>query len=363
LKIYFYFISLLLVLFFYGCGGGNDANFTTNSDEESIVYTKNITGIVSKGLVEGATVEVTRVDTNELLGKSITDQNGSFSVNIGSFEGIIKVTAKGGQYKDELDGKIKDAKDLSLKAISVVDSKNNFSVVVTPFSYISAKNLDGVTDKERVISENKKISQLFLGDDVDITKIVPSIVGKDEIKDDLSGKLGTMLAAFTGIIDNNPSKINSKIDEIYQDYVEDGIVGETSQELYTVVSDSNFTLLATTPSLKELFKKEIVVEKIRDYADGNDSCEPILEDFITLGLLKVNSKNISYINNKIKEANPTQLDTIEKIKNIVDDLTSFKMLFETRSADESITIPTTGDGYNYTLSGETEAKMKMSPEI
>ncbi len=115
-------------------------------------------GNIAKGPIYKAEVKAFRLDTNKLLNTVLTDIKGDYSLDIGTYTGAIKVTAKGGSYIDEISGIKQDAKDLNLEAISVIsDDKKVKTVNVTPVTDIAAQELEDMYEDITKLANKKSI--------------------------------------------------------------------------------------------------------------------------------------------------------------------------------------------------------------
>jgi len=249
-----------------------DPNFLLRSASKSNYRV--IQGFVDKGPVKEAFVEVRRADNNLLLGSAKTSADGGYSVDIGDYTGIIKVSSQGGRYIDEIDQTEKEAPDLVLVAISAIDEKTNHYVNLTPFTSIAAKKIEELnTDNQKidattVTQANEEVGLLFMGEAFDVTKKVPQILNKDPITETKEGRYGTMLAVFSKLTEGNPANIQLKINELFQHINPDKTLNPIlSKKIETALQDSRITSVTpegTITKLKQAVNASVLRLSITD---------------------------------------------------------------------------------------------------
>ena len=93
-----FFIILILISFLcIGCGSSSDSDGSTST----------VSGVASKGPIEGGTVSAYKIVNGQkegLLGTAISSKDGSYSIDIGSYTGPVLIEITGGTYKDEASG-------------------------------------------------------------------------------------------------------------------------------------------------------------------------------------------------------------------------------------------------------------------
>lgn len=136
-KTYLAFIVILnaFALIMSGCGssgGGNGGGGTTSGTT--------ISGIASKGLIKGGTVTIFALDLNGIkgnsLGTAVTDPNGAYSVDVGSYTGNVLAEITGGHFIDEVTDVNIPAPPLSA---ALTNAHGNVSMAITPMTYIAVK--------------------------------------------------------------------------------------------------------------------------------------------------------------------------------------------------------------------------------
>jgi len=136
LKVGLTFMVILNVftLIMTGCGssGGGGGGGTTGNTV--------ISGIASKGLIKGGTVTIYALDENGIkgnaLGTAVTDDNGAYAIDLGSYIGNVLAEITGGHFIDEATGADIDAPPLSA---ALTNAHGNVSAAITPLTDIAVK--------------------------------------------------------------------------------------------------------------------------------------------------------------------------------------------------------------------------------
>jgi len=310
-----YIIITLLSLFISGCGGDSEGNFKTIYTDLAVTP-RVVSGIVAKGPIKNASVVITSQD-GRLLGRGITDKNGYYSINIGEYDGIVLIESKGGSYVDEIDDTVKNAKDVVLKAVSVVSDDKGYKVNVTPYSTIAVKNISDFRNRTEIEKENKNIAKVFIGKEFDITKVDPKIFNKDKITDSDESKFGLMLAVFSKVTNSSPSLINNKIEEFSNDYKDDGCLGDAALEIEQALSDDSFSKIAVVEELQNNIKIQKIFQKISNFIEDDSNPAPTVEDYNVLGMSTITADVVDSINLQLKQKDFEEIDTQEKLKNFI----------------------------------------------
>lgn len=149
-----------------GCGGsGSSAPPTTV-----------VSGIASKGPIKNGTVKIYAVSAAGLksatpLAIVQTDANGSFSADLGSYNGAV-ITEAYGVYADEATGnQVTIPADAPLKtAVALVDNSanNNRKIAITPMTNLACDMMGSTYTPTAIADANNRVGDLFK---------VPDIVG------------------------------------------------------------------------------------------------------------------------------------------------------------------------------------------
>ncbi|MDH5717748.1 MAG: carboxypeptidase-like regulatory domain-containing protein [Spirochaetia bacterium] len=183
---------------------------STTTDDETIEDAQNtISGIVSKGPINGGTVSVYKLNENasrgELLGTTVSAADGSYSIAT-QYEGAIEVVVTGGTYSDEATGQtITLQAGYEMKAfIAQVSTQTKASV--TALTTIAAENAyayayANTNSLSLAISDaNAKVATAFGLEGTDITEVEPTDLTSAEAKGNTfqhAEKYGAVLAALS----------------------------------------------------------------------------------------------------------------------------------------------------------------------
>lgn len=157
---------------------------------------------VAKGPVTGATCNLYRADTNELLAGAATSSDGFASFGNVAFAGVGYVSCTGGTYTDEATG---SSKNLSGTLRSGKRFSGSTTFVVTPLTEIAMTKAEAAGGVEANIeSFNNSVANEFGLGAVAITEIIPADLNTSVAQDDPAGWYGTVLAAISQYeLDNN----------------------------------------------------------------------------------------------------------------------------------------------------------------
>lgn len=150
-----------------GCGGGGGTPTTV------------ISGAASKGVVRNAKVQafsITLPNTFTLLKEGITDANGNYSLDLGSYTGPVKIEVSGGQYKDETLGNFISML-FTMRAVVGNVALGGNNVMVTGLTEIAVKKIEdsGNQFDAVTIEEANRTVAAFFGV-TNITGVAPADV-------------------------------------------------------------------------------------------------------------------------------------------------------------------------------------------
>ena len=199
----YYFNLLFIILVFVSCDGKYSLFI---SSDDSLLQ-----GRVVKGPVLNSLVTVYKVDDNTTLGTAATNFDGRFTLDIGGYEGLIKVVSTGGSYRDEATNNTVES--TSLRSFTSISS-NDMMVIVSPFTQSAAIQIENMDvsqlTTQLVKSTNENFISSIMGLNFNLAKADPKIfdtTGTNPITNDdgISGEYGIALALFSQLLDNNNS--------------------------------------------------------------------------------------------------------------------------------------------------------------
>ncbi|KAB2823104.1 hypothetical protein, partial [Aliivibrio finisterrensis] len=271
----------------------DQASVVNNQEADKVTIQKlnTISGVVVANNVAGALVHVYAVDDNgevgQLLNASevVTNDDGSYRIEIPGYRGQVLVIAKGGSYKDEATGLAIDLADTELRAVTEVtevtengNEEENIAVI-TPLTELSTQLMGSDLSSSNVEKVNTEIAKVFFGTanpDL-ITKTSPTIAQDAPSTDDTpanaeikknSTNYNLILSGLSSLAKGgNPVKALEKIKEeitmnngdlsndFKEDLIEGGMTVLDSQGID--VDLENNTILNVTEEFKEEVKAKV----------------------------------------------------------------------------------------------------------
>ncbi len=382
-KIFTGLLFAIITIISTGCGEHSFFDKADDTASSSIIM---LHGNVAKGPIYKAEVKAFRLDTNKLLNTVQTDAKGDYSLDIGTYTGAIKVTAKGGSYIDEISGIKQNAKDLNLEAISVIsDDKKVKTVNVTPVTDIAAQELEDMYEdiiklakKQSIITDvNKNIARILTGSSFNPTKVKPKIfdkTGKDkiELSDGDTGKYGTLLAVFAKLSDSKVSNVKAKITECYNDIKDDGVLSNSfNTEINTIldgeITSTNGISAEVITSIKNQQKTYDITPiitgtliKTNQKREGKTEFTLSVKDIDTKVLVHFKNKK-SFATFEAKDENGKDIVYINNDSTVTVIITNSKDFNETRSVTlsvgkETVTLSSTSNKETTSNLSESESK-------
>jgi hypothetical protein len=163
-------IGIFCLLTLFGCGGGGGSSSVAETSQPASITANLLSGFVIKGPTDGATVSLFRLSENgqrAFIKSAITGADGSFSMQYSLNPGDVYLfEAVGGQYKNEIDGKVEQL-SASLRAIFVASGiEKSFVLSAVSESLMIEIERSAATNKWSAalvsISEKKVLQELGL---------------------------------------------------------------------------------------------------------------------------------------------------------------------------------------------------------
>ena len=221
--------AALMVTMLSACGGGSGSSTGSTASTAT-----EISGVASKGLINGGTVTVYALNDDGTKGKSlgtaITAADGTYSVDIGTYNGNVLVEVKDGTYKDEATGT--DKTNTTLRA-ALTGATGNVTIAVTPLTELAVKKAgDTILTKSAIENANSVVTALA---GVDIVGTIPADASKaaGTTVDDTAYSL--ILAAISQMSADQAKTVEEVIDAIKTDLDDDGIAQTAAPELKTAL--------------------------------------------------------------------------------------------------------------------------------
>jgi len=217
-------LAAVTLAFAAGCGGGGGGS--------SVRLDTNLLGLASKGPIEGGTVSIYALDAagnqGALLGTAITDDDGSYSIDIGGYQGNVLVQVTGGTYLDEATN-LPVAFAGTLRA-ALTNVTGTVSVAVTPLTELAVLQAGLPLTGDRINRGNAMVSSLF---GLNITGTMPSDVTQPDLLTATQAELdyGLFLAALSQLSQQTGRSIAELLAELNADLLDDSTLNATGSQL------------------------------------------------------------------------------------------------------------------------------------
>jgi len=211
-----------------------------------------LSGTAVKGPIDGATVTVYALGADGTRGLEIasttTGADGSYTVDLGEYDGAVAVVVTGGSYTDEATGEtvtLGTGDELETLFASITSGE---SVAVTALTTIAAARAaenatDGLTTA--IANANDAVATAFGLADVDIASVIPSDMTEDATGDmDGQQAYGAVMCGLSQLAESNglnAEDVLTLISDMASDY-EDGVFDGTD-----AAGDALNTALTITP--------------------------------------------------------------------------------------------------------------------
>ena len=208
MKIRYTIIMLILylaVILQAGCSGGVvDKTTAAPPGAPPAMPTTVLSGMASKGPISGATVNVYGIkngliDTSAPIGSGETVDGGSYSINVGSYEGPVLVEVAGGTFTDETSGATVGLKIPLHVVVPAVKINAATTVAVTPMTELAYKKArgSGPLTPDSITNANESVALDFSLRNIVTTLPVPGGETDDQ------KKYAAALGAFSLLINDN----------------------------------------------------------------------------------------------------------------------------------------------------------------
>lgn len=185
-----------------GCGGGDGA---------STPATTTISGMASKGPIKAGTVKVFAIRggirDSAPLKEGPTDNNGNYSIDVGSYKGAVMVEVTGGSYTDEVSGAVVNLK-APLRAVFANATTGRKTVAVTPLTEMAYKKAQGAGafTAASIDDANAKVAAMF-----NLTSIVSTLPVAGGTSDDQK-KYAAACGSIAQLVNDNKNT-NESLDD------------------------------------------------------------------------------------------------------------------------------------------------------
>lgn len=196
---------IIPILFFamiavHGCSRGGEETATPPAPQP----TTTLNGIVSKGPIGGATINVYAInfgaaDMSAPIGSGQTSDGGNYSIDLAAYTGPVLVEVTGGSFTDEVSG-VPVALNAPIHTIiSNVPSGSITTAAVTPFTELAFRKAkgSGALTEDSITSANSSIASTFSLKDIVSTLPAPNGETNDQ------KKYAAACGAFSQLLNDN----------------------------------------------------------------------------------------------------------------------------------------------------------------
>ncbi|MEW6379602.1 MAG: hypothetical protein AB1611_08330 [bacterium] len=222
-----------------GCGSSSDKD----DDNPPQTGTTVISGVASKGLIKGGNVRAYALNadgsTGAQLGTAVTDQEGYYSINLGSYAGNVLVETTGGVYTDEASG------DANVPApplrAALTNAQGNVSIAITPLTDIAVQCAGSALTGDKIEGANYLVGAAFGIQDIigtrphDATR-VPQLGAPDG-----GIRYGLLLASLSQMAQTEGKNVGEVISDIRTDLLDQkpDVEGPKLLNAFTTFAASN----------------------------------------------------------------------------------------------------------------------------
>ena len=245
---------IVSILFLMSCGGGGSSPQTGST----------ISGVASKGLIAGGTVQVFAISANgqkgELLGSTTTDSDGHYGLAV-DYDGPVLVEISNGTYTDEATGQSTVLAEPLRAALPSVSG--SIDVAVTPLTEIAVRIAEstGSMNATTIDEANDLLSQLLGGDIVATMPTDCSDPATFSAADSSGQNYALFLAAISQMSETSGQDLADVLEAIEEDLA-DMEMDQTSGDLLLAVDD----FLASEDNLTGIVEATDLVAVIEDVA-------------------------------------------------------------------------------------------------
>jgi vacuolar-type H+-ATPase subunit I/STV1 len=247
---------------------------------------------------DGETTEPT-LDTYEEAGVTGVDDGNIDEVN----ERIASLEKEDVDTLDEIDEVVESVNALN----KIEDYANDSSRPIPTVSDYEKAGIIGVTPEN--ISEVNKVVGDVTGEDVDTVEELQELI--NDAIDSVNA-----ISQIAEYADTNGTSETPTL-ETYSDGRIPGVTADNIEEINDRIADLEKEDVDTKDEIKTVVDAVIALDKIEDYADSDTNSVPTVQDYLTAGIIGVNSENIGNINEVISNATAEEADTVSEVQSIV----------------------------------------------
>ena len=242
-------LTLLAIVALTGCGGGGGGTTSTSSAGNTTGSSTIINGLASDGPIAGGTASIysiTNGQTGSLLATATTASDGTFTANIGAYNGPIMVQVTGGSYIDDATAKTVQMGSITLRTV-VGNAAGNVNVAVTPLTEAAVKYMNGTLTTNMITLANSLIATKFGMTDI-VQTFPQNVMSGNAAANSSQTYYGFVLAAMSQMAASNNMSISTIISNIATDLADTSSAGIQAFTNLINTMAQNFTAFETTNS-------------------------------------------------------------------------------------------------------------------
>ena len=249
-------LTLMAVAGLTACGGGGGGSASSSSTGStsggSNTPTSNtiINGLASKGPITGGTASVYSITNGQmgnLLATATTASDGTFTANIGAYNGPVMVQVTGGSYTDEATGKTVQMGSLMLRT-AIGAAAGNVNVAVTPLTEAAVQYMNGNLTSNMILLANSLIATKFGMSDIVQTFPQNVLSSANAAANSSQTYYGLTLAAMSQMAASNNLSISTIMSDIVTDLANTSSSGTQAFTSLMNTMAQSFTTFETTNS-------------------------------------------------------------------------------------------------------------------
>lgn len=216
--------AALMIAALTSCGGSGVTSTNTGPAATSV------SGVASKGPIKDGAVTIWALKDDGTKGSVLADgirtaADGSYSADIGKYNGNILVEASGGTYEDEATGNLVTL-DIPLRA-ALTGATGKVTMAVTPLTELAVRSAGPLT--RTAIEEANTMLGIMAGG-ISIVNTDPADVSKAGRRTD-NNQYGLMLATISQMSHKKGWRLDQTLDYIKKDLDDDGVAQKAGPDL------------------------------------------------------------------------------------------------------------------------------------
>jgi hypothetical protein len=233
-----YIVVFAMMSLLTACGGGGGGGDGTSSTAATV------SGVASKGIIKKGTVNVFPVNGAGVKGSTplavgATDDNGAYSLNIGSYTGPVVVEVSG-KYTDEATGNTLEvpASAPLHAALDNVTAGGSVNMPVTPLTELAFRQAGPALTGDKIKVANSMISSLMGIDIINTKPVAPNAAAFDSATQDQKN-YALILAAVSQIMASKGTDLDSVLKDLNGGVNSTAATSAIYNALSTFASSSN----------------------------------------------------------------------------------------------------------------------------